>query len=524
MIRALLFLALLIPCLNVSASNFPRPVALEPAVQFWIKVYTRISTNQGYVHDDESLSVIYETVDLPLYAIRADRERQTTAAMKRATNALHQLARGKRKGLSTVEAEVLAAWPPGTSSKTFAAAAQRVRFQLGQSDRFREGLVRSGQWRQHIRSVLAEQGLPRELEVLPHVESSFNPAAYSKAAAAGLWQFMPATAREYMRVDQVVDERMDPFIATEGAAKLLKNNYEITGTWPLALTSYNHGASGMVRAAKAVGTKDIDVIVDKYKGEAFGFASRNFYASFLAVLEIDSNPGRYFGRVKMDVPTAYEVVAVRDYVSAKALAQQAGISVDELKSHNPALLDPVWSGDKYIPQGYPVRVPQSQLGQPLETAVASLSTGARLSHQKPDRMHRIAPGDSLSTIARRYGTSVSQLMAVNGLRNYSIRTGKALILPGKASGDGSLTAAQVANTRARIAAGGSQKRSSQPGSSQPGASQPGASREYVIRSGDSLWSIARRFKVSQEQLQAWNDISSKHVLRPGQKLKIASAG
>ena len=341
MIRAFLFLALLFPCLNVSASNFPRPVALEPAVQFWIKVYTRISTNQGYLHDDETLSVIYETVDLPLYANRTDRDRQVTTATKRVTNALYNLGSGKRSGLNTVEARVLAAWPTGTSSKTFAAAAQRVRFQTGQSDRFREGLIRSGQWRQHIRSVLAAQGLPRELEVLPHVESSFNPAAYSKAAAAGLWQFMPATARQYMRVDQVVDERMDPFIATEGAAKLLKSNYEITGTWPLALTSYNHGASGMVRAAKAVGTKDIDVIVDKYKGEAFGFASRNFYASFLAVLEIDSNPGRYFGRVKMDVPTNYDVVAVRDYVSAKALAREAGISVDELKLLNPALLDPV---------------------------------------------------------------------------------------------------------------------------------------------------------------------------------------
>jgi len=514
MIRAFLFLALLLPCLNVSASKFPRPVALEPAVQFWLKVYTRVSTSQGYIHDDETLSVIYETVDLPLYANRADRDRQVTAATRRVTNALHNLGSGKRSGLSTVEAQVLAAWPAGTSSRTFAAATQRVRFQLGQSDRFREGLVRSGQWRQHIRSVLAEQGLPPELEVLPHVESSFNPSAYSKAAAAGLWQFMPATARQYMRVDQVVDERMDPFIATEGAAKLLKTNYKITGTWPLALTSYNHGASGMVRAAKAVGTKDIDVIVDKYKGAAFGFASRNFYASFLAVLEIDSNPGRYFGRVKMDAPTAYDVVAVQEYVSAKALAREAGISMDELKLHNPALLEPVWSGDKYIPQGYPVRVPQSQLGRPLETALASLSTDARLSHQKPDRLHRVAPGDSLSTIARRYGTSVSQLMAVNGLQNHSIRTGKSLVLPGSKAMAESLTAVHVANTRARLAAGGSRE----------GGSRESSAREYVIRSGDSLWSIARRFKVSPQQLQAWNDISTKKALQPGQKLIVASAG
>jgi len=422
-----------------------------------------------------------------------------TANTKRVTSALNSLGNGKRSDLSTTEAKVLAAWPAGTSSKTFAGAAHRVRFQLGQSDRFREGLVRSGQWRSHILRVLADMDLPQELVVLPHVESSFNPSAYSKAAAAGMWQFMPATARQYMRVDHVIDERMDPFIATEGAAKLLKANYKSTGTWPLALTGYNHGAGGMRRAAETLGTTDIDVIVQKYKGTAFGFASRNFYASFLAALAIDSNPGRYFGKLKMDTPISYDVVTVQKYVSAKALARGAGISMEELKLHNPALLGPVWSGDKYIPQGYAVRVPESQLGRPLETTVAALSSDARLSHQKPDRVHRVAPGDSLSTIARRYGTSVSQLMALNGLRSNSIRVGKSLILPGNGQRE-TLSAEQVASTRARLAAG--------------------KSREYVIQSGDSLWTIARRFKVSSQQLQAWNDISSKAILKPGQKLKI----
>ena len=111
--------------------------------------------------------------------------------------------------------------------------------------------------------------------------------------------------------------------------------------------------------------------------------------------------------------------------------------------------------------------------------MASLSTDARLSQQKPDRLHRVAPGDSLSTIARRYGTSVSQLMALNGMQNYSLRTGKSLVLPGSGKSQ-SLSAAQVASTRARLAAGSSRE------------------REYVIRSGDSLWSIARRFKVSPQ--------------------------
>ncbi len=502
MVRVILLLVVLLPSLSLHASNFPRPVSLEPAIQFWIKVYTQVSTDQGYVHDDESLSVIYEVVNLPPGGSRDARNKVIDAANTRVRSALYSLGQGKRSGLNATEAAVLASWPAGTTSQTFAEAAQRVRFQTGQSDRFREGLVRSGQWKPHIRAVLAKYDLPPELEVLPHVESSFNPFAYSKVAAAGMWQFMPATAREYMRVDNVVDERMDPFIATDGAARLLKTNYRVTGTWPLALTGYNHGAGGMTRAAKALGTTDIDVIVHNYKGKAFGFASRNFYASFLAALEVDRNPGRYIGRVQLDAPTAYDVVTVQEYVSAQALAREAGISLDELKQHNPALLAPVWQGEKYIPRGYPVRVPAAQLSRPLDTTVASLSADARLSQQKPDRTHRIAQGDSLSSIARRYGVSVSSLMTANGLRNHSIQAGKTLILPGNL-GREPLSAGQVASVRARL-------------SGQP--------QEYVIRNGDSLWSIARRFKVSTQQLVAWNDISTKKPIQPGQKLKIASAG
>jgi membrane-bound lytic murein transglycosylase D len=432
-VRFLLLLTLLFCPLLAGAGNFPRPEALEPAVQFWIKVYTQISTNQGYVHDAENLAVVYERLELGEFTSRAVRQRRITDARTRVSRALIALARGKRTGLNSTEATVLAAWPDGTSDKTFALAAREVRFQTGQSDRFREGLVRSGQWKPYIRQVLAREELPQELEVLPHVESSFNPAAWSKVAAAGMWQFMPATARDYMRVDHVVDERMDPFIATRGAAKLLKRNLDITGTWPLALTAYNHGTGGMLRAARHVGTTDIEVIVQRYRGRAFGFASRNFYASFLAALEIDRHADRYFGPLQLDAPLPYDTVTPADYISAGELARFAGISMDELKWHNPALMEPVWNGDKLIPRGYPLRLPATGLAQPLELVVASLPDSARSDYQKPDLVHKIRPGESLSVIASRYGTSVSKLMALNGLRNHKIRAGKSLILPGNAA-------------------------------------------------------------------------------------------
>ena len=499
MLRIFLLLALLLSSLHAGASNFPRPAALEPAVKFWTRVYTQVSTDQGYVHDAVHMSVVYETLDLPRYASNTERGSIVTQAKFRTVKALNAIARGKRSNLTTTEARVLAAWPKGTSAKTFATAADNVRFQLGQSDRFKEGLVRSGQWRKHIRTVLTEHNLPLELDVLPHVESSFNPSAWSKAAAAGMWQFMPVTGREFMRVDSLLDERMDPFISTYGAAKLLKRNYRTTGSWPLALTSYNHGTSGVMRAARQVGTTDIGTIVQKYKGDAFGFASRNFYASFLAALEVDRNAKKYFGPVRFDVPTNYDVVVARDYISARGLAQQAGISMDELKKHNPALQDPILNGERYIPRGYEIRLPRNDIKQPLEQLIAALPANARLGHQKPDAMHKIVPGDTLSTIATRYGTTVSRLKAINGLRSNTIRVGKTLVLPGNVVAEPT------------VARRGSP------------ASQSGRSREYVIQRGDSLWSIARRFNVSEKQLVAWNGISNKSHIRPGQKLKVAAS-
>ena len=496
---------LLFSSLQAGATNFPRPAALQPAVDFWVKVYTEITTNQGYVHDAVDLSVVYETLDLPDYASNAERERLEKNAKYRVIQALVALSKGKRTDLSDTEARALKAWPKGTSARTFARAAENVRFQLGQANRFKEGLVRSGQWKPHIRSVLAANGLPQELEVLPHVESSFNPSAYSKVAAAGMWQFMPTTARDYMRVDHVVDERMDPFVATEGAVRLLKRNYDITGTWPLALTSYNHGTGGMLRAAKFVGSKDIAAIVQKYNGTAFGFASRNFYASFLAALQVDRHAERYFGAIKPDAPINYDTVAIGEYMPAKALAQYAGISLEDLKLHNPALRDPVWTGEKYIPQGYTIRLPRAELDKPLDNLLAAVPRDYRFGYQKPDLEHRIAPGDSLSTIARRYGTSVSKLMALNGLRNANIRAGRTLLLPGNAVAEPALAARGSSGARPV-----------------PGAKSTFG--EYVIQRGDSLWSIARRFKVSQRELVAWNGISPKGYIKPGQTLKIASSG
>ena len=151
---------------------------------------------------------------------------------------------------------MLALFPPGVSRASLAAAAERIRFQRGLAERFRDGLVRAGQWEPlHPRGDARTRALPQELAALPHVESSFNPSAYSHAGAAGLWQFMPGTGKQYLRIDRAVDERYDPWKSSEAAAKLLGANYRVTGAWPLAITAYNHGAGGMMRAVKQLGTQ-----------------------------------------------------------------------------------------------------------------------------------------------------------------------------------------------------------------------------------------------------------------------------
>ena len=167
----------------------------------------------------------------------AEEERRIARAKKHYAAMLQRLA-ASNTSLSPAERRVLALFPPGVSRATLLAASDQVRFQRGLADRFKDGYVRSGRWMPHIRKVFRERGLPEQLGLLPHVESSFNPLAYSHAAAAGLWQFMPSTGARYMRIDRAVDERYDPWRSTEGAAALMRDNYRTTGSWPLAITKH----------------------------------------------------------------------------------------------------------------------------------------------------------------------------------------------------------------------------------------------------------------------------------------------
>ncbi|TLZ33116.1 MAG: LysM peptidoglycan-binding domain-containing protein [Gammaproteobacteria bacterium] len=309
-------------------------------------------------------------------------------------------------------------------------AIEDIRFQLGQADRFRAGLIRSGAWETHIAETLANLGLPAELAVLPHVESSFNPAAYSKVGAAGLWQFMRSTGRRYMRIDSAVDDRLDPFRSTEAAAQLLAYNHRVLGTWPLALTAYNHGTAGVRRAKETLGTDDIARIVRSYSSRTFGFASRNFYVSFLAALDIDRNPEKYFGALQKQSEARFQEVQMPAYVPMATLERALKIDADKLRALNPALLRSVWDGQQRVPKAYHLRLPLDGSGWTRELLAQRLSPAEMFAGQSSPPRYRVQRGDTLTSVAVRYGVSAETLARLNHLRTGAqLHAGRSITVP-----------------------------------------------------------------------------------------------
>ena len=491
-----LFLAVVItitPALTQADDKFPRPKQLEAAVQFWTRVYTEVDTRGGFIHDSERLDIVYETIRNT--TSEAQRRRQVDAAVRRYRDILTKLGRGVRDGLNAEERRVLELFPEGTSNAEFRAAAGRLRFQLGQADRFKAGLIRSGIWRDYIVEVLERHGVPAELVALPHVESSFDPTAYSKAGAAGMWQFTRSTGLRYMRIDHIVDERRDPFLSTDAAARLLRDNYEVLGHWPLAITAYNHGVSGMRRAVSQLGTTDMGVIAERYKGRTFGFASRNFYAAFLAALDIDKNPEKYFGKISLAPASPTIVTQVPDYMTVQTLSRALGIAVSELRELNPALTPIVWNGEKYVPRGFPLRLPGSAAARDPDVLLAAVPSTERFAAQRPDIEHRVVRGETLSQIAARYRVSVAALVELNGLRNsHMIRAGQVLKLPLPA---GEAPPVVLASAEPALTDG-----------------------EYVVQRGDTIERIARRLNVDVDALLAANGIRNRNLIYAGQRLRV----
>ncbi|MDX1490657.1 MAG: LysM peptidoglycan-binding domain-containing protein [Pseudohongiellaceae bacterium] len=483
-----------------SSEALPRPPELEPAIQFWKRVYTEVDTDNGFLHDSNNLAIVYQVVDYDRPEIERQRDQVKSD--------LRVLASGKRQGLSNSQQRILDLWPAGTTNEQFRSAANNVRFQLGQRDRFVAGLIRSGAYRGHIEEVVRAKNLPIELSALPHVESSFHPGAYSSVAAAGMWQFMRATGQRFMRIDHIVDERMDPYTATYAAMSLLEYNYQVLGTWPLALTAYNHGAGGIARAVRETGSNKIEDIILNYKGRRFGFASRNFYPQFLAVLDVERQAQTLFGALQLDPSPEYVEFEMDAFVEAETLARALGVTVDHLQFDNPALRPVVWEGGKRIPKGFVVKVQKDSLTDSIDNLMAQIPSSEKYRIQTPDVAYVVQRGDSLSAIATRFKTSVAQLASLNQLRDrHRIQIGQRLLLPQD-------TETTTGMTSAEIAANGPASTATPITINTDGT--------YTVRNGDSIYLIARRLGVEESQLLAANQIDRPDRIFPGQQLRVPS--
>ncbi len=410
--------------------DFPRPAELEPDIGFWITVFTEYTSDQGVLHDSRNLAVIYEHLNIPASVGRRERNRRAEVRRKHYKSVLNTLAGGKRDKLTSEEKRVLDLWPANISNKTLRDARNRIRFQQGLSDRFRAGLERAGRYRAHVHNEFTRLGVPVELAALPHVESSYNPDARSHVGASGIWQFTKSTARRFLQVDHVLDERNDPYIATKAAGRLLAYNYSITGNWPMAITAYNHGLSGARRAMRQFGDTAYVQILREYRGRTFGFASRNFYVAFLAAMQIDQNPAHYFPGIVPHRAVDYASMDLPAYVSADSVSKALGVGRRDLARHNPALQSTIWQGSKYLPKGYEVRMPKSMMNGSISSLIAALPADQQFARQLPDLFHTVARGDTLSEIAAEYRTRVSTLVALNNLGSrHRIRAGQRLRLP-----------------------------------------------------------------------------------------------
>lgn len=354
-------------------AEFPYPKELRPQVEFWKKIFAVYSRYQTVIHDSETMQ-IYKVLDFRRLRDEEGLDEATISQIKQDQTKLEiellrlTLAKLQRclegtENCETLDPDEQKIWDMYKDIDDIerfreAASEDRLRSQTGVRERFQEGVQISRRYLKAMEEIFRREGLPLELTRLPLIESSFNLQATSKVGAAGIWQFMPSTGRIYaMRVSDAIDERRDPLIATEAAARFLRSNYERLGSWPLAITAYNHGPGGVAMAVSTVGSSDIADVIRYYRGRAFGFASRNFYPEFLAAVEVEKNSKQHFGTLEMEPAFTYDEVYLDYPIPLDPAAECANATIEDLRLLNPALGSAIHAGDASVPRGYQLRVP-----------------------------------------------------------------------------------------------------------------------------------------------------------------------
>jgi membrane-bound lytic murein transglycosylase D len=353
--------------------NFSIPSGLEPAVDFWIEVYSKYDVNNVIVHDSD-YHIVYEVIDtsdidsMNYFSDAIKQEivdSRIISVQKKYKDALKKLgvSHDKAEDLDPFLYSVYMKFKDVTTGDKFIEACRpgRMRVQKGQASNFKKGIEYSSKYLPEMERAFKQENLPVELTRIPFVESYFDTGAVSKAEASGIWQFMKGTGKEYLKVKKEYDERRDPLLSTQAAVRLLKQSYKYLGkSWPLAVTAYNHGMYGMKKASSSVGSRDLVKIIKEYRGDRFGFASKNFYAEFLAALYVEKHHQNIFEDVNHGHPSNYGVVVTMKPMNISQLELLLDVGKIELKQYNPALSKKVFSGEAVVPEGAKLRVPISR--------------------------------------------------------------------------------------------------------------------------------------------------------------------
>jgi membrane-bound lytic murein transglycosylase D len=498
---------------------FPRYEALTPAVSFWKKVFGEYSTLQTVIHSTEYPHKVLRVLDfrteavsmseVALYNYRKRAESQGREAMEKLIRGI-EARRASPQSMSAEERRVFMMFSD-VSGNPFPRIRESLRTQRGLRERTEEALRVSDSYIPYMEQIFSGYGLPKTLTRLPLVESSFNLAAYSKSGAAGIWQFIPSSAKIYMRLNEVVDDRRDPWTSTDAAARHLRDDYALLQDWPLALTAYNHGRNGIARGLKATGGKTIVDLIKHYDNPRFGFAGKNYYAEFLAAIDVERDWRNRKDTPAGHTPLNFEVVETKHYVPYDTLRRLCGASDAAFQRLNPAYRPEVINGKLFVPPGHLIRVPAGA-ARNFEVAYSRLGANERFDRQRVFYLlHKVRKGDTLGRIANEYRVSLNAVRAANDMKKSSfLRIGQVLkVPPHEESRPGPISVAVGESKPSQTLAQRVEER------------RESGQQSYTVRSGDTISSISRRYGVSQTALKLANDLSSA-AIRVGQNLTIPS--
>lgn len=435
-------------------SEFAVPEKLRDTFEFWKHVFGVYDKDDVIFYNQDDVGIVYSVLDFSELkgmnggTARGIQDQMTRQELARIQATLAKIApllgdeqALEAAGLDGYERRILSTLEKNADHVDVSPGALKTTlvYRNGWSHRVRQAITASGRYMPEMQRIFSEQGLPVELTVIPFVESAFNLDAYSSAGAAGLWQFIRATGKSYLRIDGFVDERYDPILATYAAAAHLSREYRLLRSWPLTINGYNTGPGRILKAVKELRTRDIAEIVQNFRGSGYGFDSRNYYPEFLAALEVYENRHAYFGDIPEAKPEDYDYVRLVEDTNVKQLFRVSGADEAMLRSFNRALNPAVLNGVKKLPKGYLLKVPATE----RENVIMAMNELHR--EDVVATYHVVGKGENLRDIAAEYGIAVEDLRDTNGLSpGDRVRRGDMLKLPKGVGGNEDLEAYSMA--------------------------------------------------------------------------------